>query len=169
MSEGTDGRRDVEVAIVGAGFGGIAAAIALRRFGIEDVVIFERGEGIGGTWLYNSYPGCACDVPSHLYSFSYAQRRDWPRLCPAQGEIHEYILDVARRFDVARLVQTGVEVRAADWDAAAGRWLVETSAGPLRARSLIVATGQLDKPALPAIPGLESFAGHSFHSARWDH
>jgi len=82
MSEGTDGRRDVEVAIVGAGFGGIAAAIALRRFGIEDVVIFERGEGIGGTWLYNSYPGCACDVPSHLYSFSYAQRRDWPRPRP---------------------------------------------------------------------------------------
>ena len=131
--------------------------------------ILERADGIGGTWLYNSYPGCACDVPSHLYSFSFAQRRDWSRLCPSQGEIHEYILDVARRFDVARFVTTGVEVQSAVWDEQAGHWNLETSDGPLRARAVVFATGQLDKPAVPAIPGRDSFAGESFHSARWNH
>src|SRR5205814_7886642 len=84
------------VVIVGAGFGGIAAAIELRRRGFDDVMILERGPGVGGTWLYNTYPGCACDVPSHLYSFSYAKRADWPRLCSPQKEILEYLQGVAR-------------------------------------------------------------------------
>ena len=169
MSEQSGQVRDLQVAIVGAGFGGIAAAVALRRYGIEDFEILERADGIGGTWLHNSYPGCACDVPSHLYSFSFAQRRDWPRLCPVQGEIHEYILDVVRRFDLERSVRTGVEVRSARWDEDAGSWMLDTSSGPVRARAVVFATGQLDKPAVPRIPGSESFEGHSFHSARWDH
>src|SRR5207249_1915634 len=103
-----DGRpRDVEVLIVGAGFGGIAAAIELRRHGFQRVSILEKAPQLGGTWYYNSYPGAACDVPSHLYSFSYAQRRDWTRLCSPQQEIHDYMIGVARDHGVQELIRTG--------------------------------------------------------------
>ncbi len=162
--------RALEVLIVGAGFGGIAAAIELRRYGITDVTILEKAPDLGGTWFYNSYPGAACDIPSHLYSFSYAQRRDWSRLCSPQAEIHAYLHEVARTHGVDRLVRTSTTVTACTWDAARCRWSVETAAGPTyEADALIVATGQLDQPARPAIDGAESFAGHSFHSAEWDH
>jgi cation diffusion facilitator CzcD-associated flavoprotein CzcO len=162
--------RAIEVLIVGAGFGGIAAAIELRRHGIEGIKILEKAPDLGGTWFYNSYPGAACDVPSHLYSFSYAQRRDWSRLCSPQAEIHAYLHEVARTYDVERLVRTDTEVTACVWDAARARWSVETAQGhTYEADALIVATGQLDQPARPSIEGAESFAGHSFHSAEWDH
>jgi cation diffusion facilitator CzcD-associated flavoprotein CzcO len=162
--------RKLEVLIVGAGFGGIAAAIELRGHGIGDVTILEKAPDLGGTWFYNSYPGAACDVPSHLYSFSYAQRRDWSRLCSPQAEIHAYLHEVARDHGVDRLVHTSTTVTACTWDAARCRWSVETAEGPTyEADALIVATGQLDQPARPAIDGAESFAGHSFHSAEWDH
>jgi cation diffusion facilitator CzcD-associated flavoprotein CzcO len=162
--------RKLEVLIVGAGFGGIAAAIELRGHGIDDVTILEKAPDLGGTWFYNSYPGAACDVPSHLYSFSYAQRRDWSRLCSPQAEIHAYLHDVARTYGIDRLVRTGTTVTSCSWDAARCRWSVETAEGPTyEADALIVATGQLDQPARPAIEGAESFAGHSFHSAEWDH
>ena len=167
--ESTD-QRAVEVVIVGGGFGGIAAAIELRRNGIQQVKILEKAAATGGTWLYNSYPGAACDVPSHLYSFSYAQRLDWERLCSMQPEILSYIHEVARAEGVAELVETGATVTACSWDERACRWSVETEGGETHGCDvLILATGQLHKPSRPHIEGFESFAGHSFHSAEWDH
>src|SRR6476469_10329382 len=122
-------RRKPSVVIVGAGFGGIAAAIELHRHGFQDVTILERASDLGGTWFYNSYPGAACDVPSHLYSFSYAQRRDWSRLCSPQAEIHDYLHEVARREGVEHLVQTGVSVSSCTWDEASCRWTVTSEQG----------------------------------------
>jgi cation diffusion facilitator CzcD-associated flavoprotein CzcO len=162
--------RTPEVLIVGAGFGGIAAAIELRRHGITDITILEKAPDLGGTWFYNSYPGAACDVPSHLYSFSFAQRRDWSRLCSPQAEIHAYLHDVARTYGVDRLVRTNTTVTSCSWDAERCRWSVETASGTVHeADALILATGQLDQPARPRIKGADTFAGHSFHSAEWDH
>ncbi len=117
--------RTLEVIIVGAGFGGIAAAIELRRHGITDITILEKAPDLGGTWFYNSYPGAACDVPSHLYSFSFAQRRDWSRLCSPQAEIHAYLHDVARTHGIDRLVQTDTTVSSCSWDAERCRWSVQ--------------------------------------------
>ena len=122
-------KRALEVIIVGAGFGGIAAAIELRRHGIERITILEKAPDIGGTWFYNSYPGSACDVPSHLYSFSFAQRRDWSRLCSPQAEIHAYLHEVARREGVEHLVQTGVTVSSCKWDETSCRWTVAGEQG----------------------------------------
>jgi len=162
--------RELEVIVIGAGFGGLAAAIELRRHGFRAVTILEAGPGIGGTWLYNSYPGCACDVPSHLYSFSYAQRRDWSRLCSPQEEILAYLRGVARDHVVDRLVVPNSRVTACTWDDERSRWTVTTEDGAAReADAIVLATGQLNRPAYPRVEGLDSFAGHSFHSARWDH
>ncbi len=166
----TVSKRNLEVIIVGAGCGGIAAAIELRRHGIESIRILEQAPDLGGTWYFNSYPGAACDVPSHLYSFSYAQRRDWSRLCSPQGEIHAYLHEVSRSHGIDPLIETNTTVTACSWDEDACRWTVETAAGAsLQADALILATGQLHQPAVPRIEGGESFAGHSFHSAEWDH
>jgi cation diffusion facilitator CzcD-associated flavoprotein CzcO len=160
----------LRVVIVGAGFGGIAAAIELRRHGITDVTILEKAPDLGGTWFYNSYPGAACDVPSHLYSFSFAQRRDWSRLCSPQAEIQDYLREVARERGVEELIRYSTTVTACAWDGASCRWSVETEDGEsYEADALILATGQLHQPARPAIEGAESFAGHAFHSAEWDH
>jgi len=162
--------RSLEVAIVGAGFGGIAAAIELKRHGIGDITILDRAPDLGGTWFYNSYPGCACDVPSHLYSFSYHQRRDWSRLCSPRQEIHDYLREVARAEDIERLIHPNRTVTACRWDEHACRWRIATAEGAsYEADALVLATGQLHQPSVPAIEGLETFAGHSFHSARWDH
>jgi cation diffusion facilitator CzcD-associated flavoprotein CzcO len=162
--------RSLEVLIVGAGFGGIAAAIELRRHGIERITILERAPDLGGTWFYNRYPGAACDVPSHLYSFSYAQRRDWSRLCSPQDEIHSYLHEVARAMGIERLVETGRNVTACTWDAGRCRWVVATAEGvTYEADAIVLATGQLHQPSVPRLEGIESFAGHSFHSSRWDH
>jgi cation diffusion facilitator CzcD-associated flavoprotein CzcO len=162
--------RTLEVLIVGAGFGGIAAAIELRRHGITNIKILEKAPELGGTWFYNSYPGAACDVPSHLYSFSFAQRRDWSRLCSPQAEIRDYLDGVARAHGIDRLVQTDTTVSACAWDAERCRWSVQTAAGQSHeADALIIATGQLGQPARPNVEGAQSFAGHSFHSAEWDH
>src|SRR6204780_2820782 len=161
---------ELEVLIVGAAFGGIAAAIELRRHGITDITILDRAPDLGGTWFYNSYPGAACDVPSHLYSFSFAQRRDWTRLCSPQSEIHDYVRTVAREHDLERHIELGKSVTHCAWDARESRWRVETDDGErYDADALVLATGQLHQPALPRIAGAETFAGHSFHSARWDH
>jgi cation diffusion facilitator CzcD-associated flavoprotein CzcO len=158
----------LKVVIIGAGFGGIAAAIELRRHGFSDVTILERGPGLGGTWRFNSYPGAACDVPSHLYSFSFAQRRDWSRLCSPQEEILSYLTGVARDHGVDQLVQPGVEVRWCTWDDEAATWTVTDADGRAwPADAVIVATGQLHQPAYPRVDG--TFEGHSFHSADWDH
>ncbi|MGH2761370.1 MAG: flavin-containing monooxygenase [Thermoleophilaceae bacterium] len=160
----------MKVVVVGAGFGGIAAAIELRRHGFEDVTILERAAGLGGTWYHNTYPGSACDVPSHLYSFSFAQRRHWSRICSPQDEILDYLRGVARDFGVGRLVVAGTDVTRCAWDEQALRWTAASADGrEWEADALVVATGQLHQPAYPRIEGRESFAGHSFHSAEWDH
>jgi cation diffusion facilitator CzcD-associated flavoprotein CzcO len=159
---------DPRVVIIGAGFGGIAAAIELRGHGFRDVTILEKAPTIGGTWWYNTYPGCACDVPSHLYSFSFAQRKDWSRLCSPQEEILHYLQGVVRDHGVDRLVVPNTEVTGCTWDEDSASWTVESSDGRTwEADAVIVATGQLHQPAFPRLEG--PFNGHSFHSARWDH
>ena len=159
--------RDLKVVIVGAGFGGLAAAIELRKHGFNDLVILDRADAIGGTWHFNDYPGAACDVPSHLYSFSFAQRRHWTRICSPRDEILEYLHGVAREYGVDRLVTAGTEVESCVWD---GRWTVTSTDGRTwDADAVVVATGQLHRPSYPRIEGRESFAGQSFHSAEWDH
>jgi cation diffusion facilitator CzcD-associated flavoprotein CzcO len=160
----------MKVLVIGAGFGGIAAAIELQRHGIRDVTILEAAPSLGGTWFYNSYPGSACDVPSHLYSFSFAQRRDWSRLCSPQEEILDYLGGVARDFGVDKLVVTGTKVEACSWDDDEQRWSVTTADGrAFEGDAVILATGQLHQAAQPPIEGRESFEGHDFHSSQWDH
>lgn len=162
--------RAPRVIIIGAGFGGIGAAIELQSHGFDDVTILERAPGLGGTWFHNTYPGAACDVPSHLYSFSYAQRRDWSRICSPQSEILNYLTDVAREHGVERRIVTGAEVSSCAWDGERGQWTVSTADGrEFESEGIIIATGQLHRVAYPAIEGLERFGGHSFHSAEWDH
>ncbi len=130
--------------------------------------MLEKAPALGGTWFYNRYPLCACDVPSHLYSFSFAQRRDWSRICSPRDEILRYVEVVAREHGVERALVTGTEVTACSWDeaVASGRFRAPT-AGSWEADALIVATGQLHQPAIPRFRGGERFAGEAFHSSRW--
>jgi cation diffusion facilitator CzcD-associated flavoprotein CzcO len=154
----------MRVVIVGAGIGGIATAIELRRHGFTDLTLLERGPTLGGTWRENVYPGCACDVPSHLYSFSFAQRRDWSRLCSPQEEILSYLETVAREYGIDRMITFGVDVTSCEWN---DGWTVRSADGRAwEADVVIIATGQLHQPAFPRVEG--RFEGHSFHSARWD-
>jgi cation diffusion facilitator CzcD-associated flavoprotein CzcO len=160
----------LQVIVIGAGFGGVAAAIELGRRGFQDIRILDASPELGGTWFHNSYPGAACDVPSHLYSFSYAQRRDWSRLCSPQEEILRYLHGVARRFGVDRLIEPSTEVVSCTWDDDEHRWTVVAKDGrTFGADAIVLATGQLHQPSYPRIRGAEAFTGHSFHSARWDH
>lgn len=164
----------MKVIVIGAGFGGVATAIELLSHGFSDIVILEAADEIGGTWHYNNYPGAACDVPSHLYSYSYAQRPEWSRFCSPQGEILAYLRKTAADFGVSPLVITGAAVVSCTWDEDDCQWtVVSQEAGgettKRRADAVVVATGQLNQPALPRFPGQDQFAGHSFHSARWDH
>jgi cation diffusion facilitator CzcD-associated flavoprotein CzcO len=162
--------RSLKVVIVGAGFGGVAAAIELRRHGFTDVTLLERAPELGGTWFANTYPGVACDVPSHLYSFSFATRRDWSRLCSPQDEILTYLRGVARDHGIDRLIVPDTDVEACEWDSSECRWAVRSGDGrSWNADAVVIATGQLHQPAFPTIDGRELFAGHSFHSAHWDH
>lgn len=159
----------VRVAIVGSGFSGLGAAISLKQSGSEDFVIFERASDVGGTWRDNTYPGCACDVESHLYSFSFAPNPEWSRMFSSQPEIWAYLQRCARDFGILPHVRFGHEVLSARWNAAQRRWQIETSAGSYSADILIAAMGALSEPSMPALPGLERFAGPVFHSARWRH
>ncbi|MEP6816749.1 MAG: NAD(P)/FAD-dependent oxidoreductase, partial [Marmoricola sp.] len=142
--------------------------------GFTDVTLLEAAPRLGGTWHYNRYPGAACDVPSHLYSYSYAQRASWSRFCSPQEEILGYLDDVAERYDVAKRVVTDARVTSCTWDDALRTWAVTSTdsygaATERRAAAIVVATGQLNRPVMPRIEGLDDFAGHSFHTARWDH
>jgi cation diffusion facilitator CzcD-associated flavoprotein CzcO len=165
----TNAPRDVRVAIVGGGLSGIGAAAMLRRAGIGDVVVLERAGEVGGTWRDNTYPGCACDVPSALYSFSFAPNPAWGRLYAGQPEIQRYARRVAREHNVEEHVVTGADVRSATWDEQAQRWRIATTRGDWTARALISATGPWSEPVLPDVPGLDAFAGEVFHSSRWNH
>ncbi|MEU6660659.1 NAD(P)/FAD-dependent oxidoreductase [Streptomyces sp. NPDC046821] len=159
----------VRVAVIGSGFGGLGAAVRLRREGITDFVVLERADSVGGTWRDNSYPGCACDVPSHLYSFSFAPNPDWPRTFSGQERIREYLEGVADTFRLRPHIRFDHEVMEARWDTEKLWWEVETSQGTLTADVVISATGPLSDPKTPDIKGLDSFPGKVFHSARWDH
>jgi cation diffusion facilitator CzcD-associated flavoprotein CzcO len=157
------------VAIVGSGFSGLGTAIRLKQEGIEDFVVLERAETLGGTWRENTYPGCACDVPSHLYSFSFAPNPEWSRTFSRQPEIWAYLRRVAREHGIDAHIRYRHEVTRASWDAERELWQVETSAGELTATMLVVGAGPLAEPKLPEIEGIEDFEGEIFHSARWDH
>src|SRR3954471_13156521 len=158
---------DVSIAIVVSGFSGIGLAIRLRQEGVADFAVLERGDGVGGTWHDNTYPGCACDVPSHLYSFSFAPNPDWTRTYSRQPEIRAYLERVAA--DVMPRVRLNCEVTSASWDDEARRWVLDTSHGEVRAQVLVSGTGPLVEPRIPDFPGLASFNGPAFHSARWEH
>jgi cation diffusion facilitator CzcD-associated flavoprotein CzcO len=157
------------IAIVGTGFSGIGMAIRLLREGETDFVLLERAADIGGTWRDNTYPGCRCDVPSHLYSFSFAPNPNWSSTFSPQPEILDYLRDVATRFGVLPHVRFNTELESARWDEPQARWQLETSNGPLSADVVIAAQGPLSDPSLPDLPGLDSFEGKTFHSAQWDH
>lgn len=159
----------VRVAVIGSGFGGLGAAVRLRREGITDFVVLERADSVGGTWRDNSYPGCACDVPSHLYSFSFAPNPDWPRTFSGQEHIRAYLEHVTDTFRLRPHVRLNHEVLMMRWDTDARRWEIETSQGSLTADVVVSATGPLSDPKIPEIPGLAEFPGKVFHSARWDH
>lgn len=160
--------REVRVAIIGAGFGGICAAIKLRESGERDLVLLERADGPSGCWRANHYPGVACDVPSNLYSFSFAPNPDWTRTYSPGGEIAEYIDRVAREYGVLDDARFGVAVESARWIEADRQWELETTAGVVRAQFVIGALGPLSEPVFPDVPGRERFGGVQLHSAEWD-
>jgi cation diffusion facilitator CzcD-associated flavoprotein CzcO len=162
-------RKQRSIAVVGGGFGGVGAAALLARAGHHDVTVFERGERVGGVWHHNTYPGAACDVPSHLYEFSFAPNPRWSRRYAPQAEIQAYLEDVARRQGVLDRIRTGTEVTAARWDEQRRGWALDTSRGTHEADVVLTACGQLSVPAIPPLPGLEDFQGPAFHTARWRH
>lgn len=161
------------IVIVGGGFAGIGMAIRLRRMGIESFTIYEAGDTPGGTWRDNTYPGAACDVPSHLYSFSFEPNPAWSRTYGTQQEILAYLLHCVRKYDVERFIRCRARVAAARFDETRRLWSVDVDRDGVResveADLVIAASGPLSRPAMPDIAGLERFAGKRFHSARWDH
>ncbi|KQQ97678.1 alpha/beta hydrolase [Massilia sp. Leaf139] len=159
-----------ETLVIGAGFGGICMGVALRRAGVDNFLILEKSADVGGVWRDNTYPGAACDVPSHLYSFSFAPNPDWSHTFARQAEIHAYLHDCVRRFGLAPYIRTRTAVEGASFDEARALWVVRLANGErLLARLLVSAAGLQGRPILPRIPGTESFRGQAFHSAHWDH
>ena len=159
----------MRVLVVGAGPGGLCAVKELKEAGFEDIVVLEKGDGPGGTWRINRYPGCACDVQAALYSFSWAIKPDWSRPYPPQSEILEYFEDLARRHGILPHCRFGTEVTGAHWDEAGAYWRVATASGEeYEADVLISAVGMFREPTAPDIEGIGTFAGPMFHSAQWD-
>ena len=157
------------IVIVGTGFSGLGMAIRLTQEGEDDFVLLERAGDIGGTWRDNTYPGCRCDVPSHLYSFSFAPNPNWSSTFSPQPEILDYLKDCAHRYGVMPHVRFHTELESASWDDDRGLWEIETSQGPITADVLVAAQGPLSEPSLPEVRGIDSFQGTAFHSAEWDH
>jgi cation diffusion facilitator CzcD-associated flavoprotein CzcO/acetyl esterase/lipase len=165
-----NGRPTPSVAIIGAGFGGVGLAITLKRSGIDSFTIFEKAEGVGGVWRDNTYPGLTCDIPSHLYSFSFEPNPDWSRTYSPQPEILAYLERCVAKYGLDRNLRLGTEVARADFDAESGKWLVTTAAGEESEFDVVVSScGQLSRPALTRIAGADRFEGPIFHTARWDH
>jgi cation diffusion facilitator CzcD-associated flavoprotein CzcO len=160
--------RHVRVAVIGTGFAGLGMAIRLKQAEV-DFVVLERADDVGGTWRDNTYPGCACDAPSHLYSFSFAPNPDWSRTFSTQPEIRRYMRRCAEEHGVLPHIHFGHDVTEAAWDEADRVWRIDTSHGALTADVLVSAMGAINEPTRPQIPGLDSFEGKVFHSARWDH
>jgi cyclohexanone monooxygenase len=162
-----DQQSEFETVIVGSGFSGLCMAIRLKQAGMLDFVILEREAELGGTWRINNYPGCACDVPSHLYSFSFAQNPNWSRKFAQRDELWQYTRSVVAQFGLEPHIRTACALQSARFDGT--HWQLQTAKGPLRCKSLVCATGPLSTPARPDLPGLATFGGKQFHSAQWDH
>jgi cation diffusion facilitator CzcD-associated flavoprotein CzcO len=160
----------IDIAIIGTGFAGLGMAIRLKQTGNTNFLVFEKADGVGGTWRDNHYPGCACDVQSHVYSFSFAPNPRWTRMYAPQPEIRAYLNDCVERFGVGSFLRLGHALERAVYDEAAQRWHLSFANGKrVTARVLISGMGGLSRAALPAIPGVETFQGHAFHSQQWDH
>ena len=158
------------VAIIGAGFGGIGLAITLKKAGIDSLTIFEKAEGVGGVWRHNTYPGAACDVPSHLYSFSFEPNPDWSRRYSPQPEILDYLERCVEKYGLRPSLRLGIEVTRAEFDDESSKWRIETAGGEkVEADVLVSACGQLSRPAMARIPGADRFKGPIFHTAKWNH
>ncbi|MBV9212158.1 MAG: NAD(P)/FAD-dependent oxidoreductase [Actinobacteria bacterium] len=158
------------VVIAGAGFGGIGLAIRLKTAGIESFTLLEKAEAVGGVWRHNSYPGLTCDVPSHLYSFSFEPKHDWSRRYPRRDEILSYLEHCVDKYGIRPHLRTGVEVASAEFDEDEACWRVQTTdGGELEGDVFVPATGQLGRPKYPGLPGLDRFGGKLFHSAHWEH
>jgi cation diffusion facilitator CzcD-associated flavoprotein CzcO len=166
MADG--GRTQTRIVIIGAGFGGIGLGIKLKASGLNDFVILEKSDQVGGVWRQNRYPGAACDVPSHLYSFSFEPYADWPHTYASQADILHYLIHCAQKYRLMPHIHFGAEVTDARWDEMSCRWVVRTSDGfVFETQSLVTATGQLSWPFWPQIRGLGNFSGTAFHSAEW--
>ncbi|MFN8113274.1 MAG: NAD(P)/FAD-dependent oxidoreductase [Solirubrobacterales bacterium] len=158
-----------DVAVIGTGFSGLGMSIKLKRSGVEDFVVLERASSVGGTWRDNTYPGIQCDVPSHLYSLSFAPNPDWSRAFSPGPEIWEYLKRTADEQGITPHIRFDSEVTEARWDAERRNWVLQTATGVVRARVLVAGLGGLVEPRLPDVPGIEDFPGEVMHSARWDH
>lgn len=158
------------IAIIGAGFGGLGMAYALRKAGYDNIVLLEKADDLGGTWRENTYPGCGCDVPSHFYSYSFEPHYPWAWRYAKQSEILAYQHHVARKYDLEKHIRYRSEVTSADYDEARALWVLQLKdGGTVEAESVVSAVGQLHQPAYPKIPGRERFRGKTFHSSHWDH
>ena len=161
--------RHVNIAVIGTGFSGVGMAIKLKQAGRTDFAVFEKANDVGGTWRENTYPGIACDVPSNLYSFSFALNPNWSRSYSPGQEIWDYIRNTAKKFDVLKFIKFNTEVTDAAWDDEAQIWQLQTGAGPFTANFVIVAMGHLSEPLIPDLPGIDKFQGEAWHSQQWRH
>src|SRR5690606_25581367 len=169
MSVGNRGA-EPSIAVVGSGFSGIGLAIGLREAGFTAFTVFEKAEGVGGVWRDNTYPGAACDAPSHLYSYSFEPKPDWSRRFAEQPEILDYLRHCAVKYGILPHIRFGTEVVQAEYLPGSGRWSLHTADGERHEFDMLVAAcGQLSNPAVPSLPGRDAFTGTAFHSARWDH
>jgi cation diffusion facilitator CzcD-associated flavoprotein CzcO len=160
---------DPAIVVIGSGFAGICMAIRLKQAGYHDFVILEKDEDLGGTWRDNQYPGCACDVPSHMYSYSFELNPSWSRMFPPQQEIWDYMRRCAGKYGLASHIRYRCDVERMEWDDASRRWRISTEAGEVyTARAIVSGVGALHLPSIPEIPGADRFAGAAFHSAQWD-
>lgn len=170
IAESSQKTEQLDVVIIGAGFGGLCMAIKLKEAGINNFLIVEKAEDVGGTWYFNTYPGCACDVQSHLYSYSFAGKSDWSQRYASWSEIQKYIIDIVERYELRQYIQFNEEVNEARFNESTALWTVSTKNGlKLQAHHVVVASGPLHVPNIPNLKGIENFKGTIFHSAQWDH
>ncbi|MCJ7438192.1 MAG: NAD(P)/FAD-dependent oxidoreductase, partial [Acidimicrobiia bacterium] len=169
MNASKNRARDLRIAIIGAGPGGICMAVKLREAGFDDFVLLEKTGAVGGTWNLNRYPGCACDVPTHLYSFSFEIKRDWPRPYAPQPAILAYLEDIAEKYGVLPHCRFDDAVQRATWNESEASWMLELESGDtVNADVVVSAVGMFNDLAWPDIDGLDAFAGTVFHSSRWN-
>ena len=161
--------QQTKVLVIGGGYSGIGTAIRLNQAGIDDYILIEKAAKLGGTWRENTYPMAGADTPSIIYSFSYARNPDWDYTFALQPQIEKYLDDVADRFDVPEHVQFNTAGEMAEWDEAAHHWVVQTNNGTIIAKYVITCAGPMHEAALPNLPGVDTFTGDAFHTARWDH